>query len=117
MMIGVSAKRCGTCWRPKDFGPCWQVTGSKLSRLCRRPIIDLVLLDMHMPRMSGLQTLRLVKQYESRLPCILMSAEIDDAIEAEAEEADVYSILRKPVGRVELTDSVKQALRRTYGWG
>jgi CheY-like chemotaxis protein len=79
--------------------------------------VDVVLLDMHMPRMTGLQTLRLLKEFKSPLPCILMSAEMDEVIRAEAEEAKAFTILRKPVSRFDLTDVVQQALYRTYGWG
>ena len=102
---------------PEGYRTLLASDGVEAYEIVQKDHVDLVLLDMHMPRMGGLQTLRLVKQYESRLPCILMSAEMDDAIQAEAEEADVYSILRKPVSRIDLTDSVKQALYRAYGWG
>ncbi|HUS38841.1 MAG: response regulator [Pirellulales bacterium] len=102
---------------PEGYRTLLASDGVEAYEIVQKDHVDLVLLDMHMPRMGGLQTLRLVKQYESRLPCILMSAEMDDAIQAEAEEADVYSILRKPVSRIDLTNSVKQALYRAYGWG
>ena len=107
----------GAVFAPRGFRTLLASDGDEAVTIVRREQIHVVLLDMHMPRMTGIQTVHLVKQYKSRLPCILMSAEMDDAIEAEAEEADVYSILRKPVSRIDLTDNVKQALYRTYGWG
>ena len=78
--------------------------------------VHLVLLDMHMPRWTGLETLQRVKQFESQMPCILVSAELDESIRAKALAAQAYSVLSKPVSRVDLTKVVHQALYRTYGW-
>ena len=91
--------------------------GVEAYEIVQQDDVDLVLLDMHMPRMTGLQTLRLLKEFKSPLPCILMSAEMDEVIRAEAEEAEAFTILRKPVSRFDLRDVVQQALYRTYGWG
>ena len=78
--------------------------------------VHLVLLDMHMPRMTGLETLRLVKQFHAPLPCILISAGLTDAIIMQARQADAFSVLSKPVGFHELTSIVSLALRQTYNW-
>jgi CheY-like chemotaxis protein len=78
--------------------------------------VHLVLLDMHMPRLTGLETLRLVKQIHAPLPCILISAGLTDAIIEQARQADAFSVLSKPVGFHDLTSIVDLALRRTYNW-
>ena len=102
---------------PKGYRILMAGDGVEAFEIVQHEQIDLVLLDMHMPRMTGLQALRLVKKFKSLLPCILMSAEMNDTLRAEAEEAEVFTILRKPVGRLNLTEVVQQALYRTYGWG
>ncbi len=78
--------------------------------------VHLVLLDMHMPRLTGLETLRRVKQFKSRLPCILLSAGLDEVLERQARLAEAFSVLAKPVSRRDLTSTVEAALRRIYGW-
>ena len=37
--------------------------------------VHLVLLDMHMPTLTGLETLQLVRQINALLPCILVTAD------------------------------------------
>ena len=68
-----------------------------------------------MPRLTGIETLKRVKQIRELLPCILVSAEMDDKLRKEAEAAQVFSVLTKPVSRLEITNSVDAALRATYG--
>ena len=78
--------------------------------------VHLVLLDMHMPRLTGIETLRLVKQFKAILPCILLSAQLDDMIVEQARRAQAFSVLAKPVTRRQITGIVAQALKRTYNW-
>ena len=78
--------------------------------------VHLVLLDMHMPRLTGLETIQRVKQFKSRIPCILLSAGLDEALERQARLAEAFSVLAKPVTRRQLTSTVDAAMRRIYGW-
>ena len=81
-----------------------------------RESIHLVLLDYHMPKLTGIETMRRVKQVRELLPCILVSAEMDEQMRREAEAAQVYSVLTKPVSLSQVTSTVDDALRATYGW-
>ncbi len=90
--------------------------GEEALDIVRREEVHLVLLDMHMPRLTGLETLRQVKQFKSRLPCILLSAGLDDNIIRQAQLAQAYSVLAKPISRQTLTSTVDAALRRVYNW-
>ena len=78
--------------------------------------MHVVLLDMYMPKLTGLETLCLVKQFKSLLPCILMSADLDERIVDQAERNHAFSVLRKPVTRLQITGVVQMALERTYNW-
>ena len=75
-----------------------------------------MLLDMHMPKLTGLETLRRVKELKSLLPCILISARWDDFLVEQAHRAMAHSVLAKPVSRRLLTSAVDQALQSAYGW-
>jgi CheY-like chemotaxis protein len=89
--------------------------GEEALDIVRREDVHLVLLDMHMPRLTGLETLRRVKQFKSRLPCILISAAMDEALERQARAAQAFSVLTKPISRQQLTSTVDAALA-IYGW-
>jgi CheY-like chemotaxis protein len=90
--------------------------GEEALDIVRRQEVHLLLLDMHMPKLTGLETLRRVKQFKSRLPCILLSAALDEALIRQAELAQAFSVLSKPVTRQQLTSTVEAALRRIYDW-
>ena len=91
--------------------------GQEALDIVRSQEVHLVLLDMHMPKLTGLETLRQVKRFKSRLPCILISAGLDEALVRQAELAQAFSVLSKPVSRRELTSTVEAAMRRVYNWG
>ncbi len=89
--------------------------GEEALRIVLTEDIHLVLLDMHMPKLTGLETLRKVKKFRSRIPCILLSAALDEMILRQAQQADAFSVLSKPVTRQQITSIVEQAFERTYG--
>ena len=89
--------------------------GMEALKIVQQEQVHLVLLDMHMPRQTGIETLRHLKRFKALLPCILLSAEMDDQIEAEARKAQAFEVLRKPVSRRDLTGTIENALQETYG--
>jgi len=90
--------------------------GQEALEIVRSQEVHLLLLDMHMPRLTGLETLRQVKQFKSRLPCILISAGLDETLERQARLAEAFSVLAKPISRQTLTSTVDAAMRRIYNW-
>ncbi len=67
-------------------------------------------------KLTGLETLRLLKQFRSMLPCILLSARLDELMIEQARLARAFSVLAKPITLAQLTGTLRQALRRTYDW-
>ena len=102
---------------PEGYRTLLAADGQEAYEIVQHNEVHVVLLDMHMPRLTGLETIRLVKRFKALLPCILISAELDEDLRAEAVKAHAFDVLRKPVSRFDLTQIVHQALRRTYGWG
>jgi CheY-like chemotaxis protein len=90
--------------------------GQEALDIVRCEDVHLVLLDMHMPRLTGLETLRQVKRFKSRLPCILLSAALDENLIRQAELAEAFTVLSKPITRHQITSTVDAAMRRIYGW-
>lgn len=79
--------------------------------------LHLILLDVHMPRLTGLETLeRLRLDQLTDIPCILMSARMDEYIVQQAEQLKISSLLTKPFSLKALTMTVESVLRSSYGW-
>lgn len=103
-------------FEPQGYRTLLAGDGEEALSIVRTQVVHLALLDVHMPKLSGLETLRLVKQFKALLPCILLSADLDEAIIQEARRQHAYSVLRKPVTRLQITRVVRQALESTYNW-
>lgn len=71
---------------------------------------DLVILDVDMPNLNGLEALKLIKEHDPATVALVMTAfaSIDDAVQAVKEGA--YNYLSKPVKSEELTNLVNKAL-------
>jgi len=83
-----------------------------LDSLADGPAPDCVLLDMHMPEMTGLDVQRQLAARGSRVPIVVVTA--DDSPEANDRgiAAGAYAFLRKPIGVDELLCAVNSATRR-----
>ncbi len=104
--------------RGQGFDTLEAADGEEALDVMHRQPVHLLLLDMHMPRLSGLETIHRLRQLELEVvvPWILISAALDDAIVAEARAAAAFSILPKPLRLPQLTGAVHDALRQIYNW-
>jgi CheY-like chemotaxis protein len=103
-------------FEPRGFHTLLAGDGEEAVKIVEHERIHLALLDMHMPRLSGLETIRHVKRLHSALPCILLSAGLDDTLAEQALQAEAFSVHRKPISFAELTNIVSLAMRQTYNW-
>jgi len=101
---------------PRGFKTILAGDGEEALKIVRTREVHLVLLDMHMPKLTGLETLRLLKQFRAMLPCILLSAQLDELLIEQARLAQAFSVLAKPITLGQLTGILRQALERTYDW-
>lgn len=102
--------------QPEGFRTLEACDGVEALDILQRVSVDLLLIDYHMPRLTGLETLRRLQQAGLRLPAILISAEADDWLIQQALLAQAFSVLAKTVSPVTIRQTVQQALHRTYGW-
>lgn len=72
---------------------------------------DLVLLDVNMPKMSGLEALKHIKAYDNSIIAIILTAysNVKDAVEAVRQGA--YNYLEKPIKSEDLVALVDRALK------
>lgn len=75
--------------------------------------VDLILLDMMMPEMDGIEACRVVQQYEHLrdIPIIMVTAVGDSKKLAEALDAGAGDYVTKPINKVELMARIRLALR------
>jgi CheY-like chemotaxis protein len=103
-------------FEPRGFETLLASDGEEALDIVRTREVHLILLDMHMPKLTGLETIRLVKQFRSGLPCILLSADLDEVLIEQAQRLEAFSVLSKPVTFRQITGVVSLALERTYNW-
>jgi CheY-like chemotaxis protein len=97
-------------------------SGEEAIDIVRGQPVHLALLDMQMPTLTGLETIELVRQVNAMLPCILVTAEVNDMVMRQALSAHVYSVIAKPVSKHVVLYTVVRALFQAYGspseqWG
>ena len=119
----------------RGFETLQAADGEEALTIVRRQPVHLLLLDMQMPRMSGLEMIERLQglavgwavstestdmvgeAHPTRsLPWILISGALDERIIARAQAAAVFSVLPKPLRLPELTGAVAGALAQAYGW-
>jgi len=70
-------------------------------------ITDLIILDIKMPGMSGMDLLKEIEAKGTKVKVIIVSAFIDSSIQQQARDYGVIDVLRKPVDGEALIDLVK----------
>jgi two-component system KDP operon response regulator KdpE len=76
-------------------------------------VVDLVILDIMMPRMDGLETIRRIRQ-NSIVPVIILSALGEEADKIQALNLGADDYLTKPFGVGELLARVHAVVRRSH---
>ena len=73
---------------------------------------DLVLLDVEMPDMDGLETLRALRQRSASIPVIMFSGKVDEETASRAAREGAQAFIGKPFDPQALIESTKQLLSR-----
>ncbi|MFZ0546772.1 MAG: response regulator [Candidatus Promineifilaceae bacterium] len=74
------------------------------------PDIGLILLDMTMPGLSGMETLKKIREQDMELPIILLSGFGQDEIDGESSEMLKTQFLRKPFKVAVLIQTIQDSL-------
>ncbi len=101
-------------FEPEGFRTLLAHSGEEALDILRQDQIHLALLDQHLPRMTGLETLRIIRQANTLLPVILMTAESTQQLLRDALLAHAFCVMSKPVTRSVVVYTVHQALSRSY---
>jgi CheY-like chemotaxis protein len=119
ILITDDDRRCQEALRdivePEGFRTLLASSGEEALDIVHQEPVHLLLLDMHLPRLTGLETLQLVRQFNAVLPCILVTGDVDERLIRQACQARAYSVIPKPVSKNVVLYTVVRALGRSYG--
>ena len=92
--------------------------GGQAVELVQVDIVHLVLFDMQMPRLTGLEAFTVIRQTLDRmLPAVLMTADATNDLIRRAFQAQVFSVIPKPVNMNIVLNTLSRALAKVYGTG
>jgi two-component system, NtrC family, response regulator len=96
--------------REEGFEVYTTSTGENALKMARGTDLDLIITDMRMPGMSGLELLKAFKALNRDLPVIMITAfgEVEKAVEA--MQAGGFNYLTKPFNNDELVVSIRKAI-------
>jgi DNA-binding response OmpR family regulator len=88
--------------------------GAEALELAREQAPDLAVLDLMMPRLTGLEVTRALREDERtrEVPVILLTARVQEADVQTCLEAGATAYVKKPFSPQELSDRVDALLRR-----
>lgn len=94
-------------WNYKVFT---ESSGEAAVKKVQAEAVDLILMDVRMAKMSGIEALEKIKTYNPAIPVIIMTAYSSVASAVEAIKAGAYDYLMKPLDFDVLKLTLKQAL-------
>lgn len=95
----------------RDLGSDIALDGQQALSMLDDDIPDVMVLDLRMPGMDGMEVLRRVKDTYPQIAVIIMTGHGSDKDEEEARRLGAFDYLRKPVDMTQLVEVVRNAGR------
>jgi CheY-like chemotaxis protein len=102
-------------FEPEGFRTLLASSGEEAIDIVHDEPVHLALFDMQMPRLTGLETIELVRQFNALLPAILVTADANEGLMRQAFRARVFSVIPKPLNKNVVLYTVVKALVLAYG--
>ncbi|MBK7213648.1 MAG: response regulator [Bacteroidales bacterium] len=85
----------------KRLGWDFKVVGDGLQAVecCRQESYDLILMDVDMPVLDGIEATRYIRLFNSYIPIIAITAYTDENVKRETQAAGMNAFLAKPCSR------------------
>lgn len=99
---------------PQGYHTLMAESGEEALDLIREHEVHLALFDMHLPRLSGLETLALIRQMRGGIPAILITADQDENLMRRALSEHAFCVLAKPVSKNVVIYVVHKAIEKFY---
>jgi response regulator RpfG family c-di-GMP phosphodiesterase len=98
--------------RPEGYEFSFASDGKEAMELIRRQTVDLVLTDVRMPKMDGVQLATSVKQYSPDVEIIMVTGMADLDLVVKTLQLGAYDYILKPFQKQRVLMSVERALER-----
>lgn len=90
---------------------------SAIEHYSKEPPFELILMDLHMPGIDGLQTTRIIRELEAtqnkvRVPIIAVTANVMPEIREACTQAGMDAFIPKPIFRDELLEVIDSVVMR-----
>jgi two-component system KDP operon response regulator KdpE len=86
--------------------------GEEALQLLRASVFDVVLLDVNMPGIGGIETLRRIRAFAPRLPILVLTVRDQEEDKVEALDLGADDYVTKPFSTRELIARIRTAVRR-----
>lgn len=87
---------------------------NEMIRLVSHSRMHLAILDSPARQVSGVQALKILRQLDQLLPCILLASQPGQRLLAEALSLNAYAVLAKPVDLELMAELVDRLFRKYY---
>ncbi|HTR45520.1 MAG TPA: sigma-54 dependent transcriptional regulator [Thermodesulfovibrionales bacterium] len=87
-------------------------SGEEAVRVVKEQAVDLVFLDIWLPKMDGIETLREIKSLRKELPVIMISGHGNIEVAVKATTMGAYDFLEKPLSLERVLLSLRRALEK-----
>jgi CheY-like chemotaxis protein len=100
--------------RRAGFRTLQAVCGEEAIEVVHTQHIDVALIDFHMPRLDGLETLRRIREEPVWLPAVLMTAHPADVPLAQVRSLHIEFVLTKPADQHHILSVVTRLVREAW---
>ncbi len=91
-----------------DYNVLWAHNGREAVEMVQANSVDLILMDIKMPEMTGLQATEIIRKSYPALPIVIQSSYAFDLDIDEAKKKGATGYLTKPILRERLMDELRK---------
>jgi CheY-like chemotaxis protein len=84
--------------------------GLLATEACRNEEFNVILMDIDMPVLDGIEATRYIRVFNRQIPIIAITAYADDQMRTECAEAGMNAFLAKPCSRDEIREIINECI-------
>ncbi len=100
--------------KEENYSVIGAASGEAGIEIVKQNALDLIILDMRLPGINGMETFKRIKNIDSKLPVILVTAFGTTELAIEATKLGAYDYVLKPFDVPEMLNLIKQAIEAGY---
>ena len=89
--------------------------GREVIEVARKRIVDILIMEMRLPDLDGVHTLRVVTDLVGPIPCIFIASEISKEMWLNALTAHAFALLEAPLKTGVVRRTVRDLVQRYFG--